>query len=426
MRSLRARVTLAAVGSVAIVVLLAGSAFVGFVMHDQRIEAEAMTNVRVLVHGTVRFKRGDQALPWPPPSSGRSAIMEARGIRWRVRTVPLGQNAYLQMAVEAQRTVIGRVADRAIRLGLLALALTGGLGWAAATLVLRPLARLRAAAAQVADTQDLTVRVPEEQGVAEVDTLAAGLNAMLARLEEAAAATEAALDASRRFAADAGHELRTPLTSMQANLDALARNPSLEPEERARLLADVAAEQVRLAALLDALQALARGDAGALARTEPLDLADLVDAAVQAAQARHPSVQFSFVDPGGPVPLAGSSEGLRMLVDNVLENAARHGRPDGSDAQGAQKDVFDGHVRAMIEQRDGVISLIVDDDGPGVPAGERERVFDRFTRGAGARGPGSGLGLAIVAQQARLHGGMAQISDSLLGGARVTVTLRGA
>ncbi|MGH8903533.1 MAG: sensor histidine kinase [Egibacteraceae bacterium] len=410
MRSLRARVTLAAIGSVALVVLMAGSAFVGFVRRDQRLEAEATTNVRVVVRGTVRFQRGHHALPWPPPSEPPPKIVEAGGTRWLVRTTPIGPDAFYQVAVETGRTAARRFVRRATQFGLLALTLAGGLGWATATLALRPLGRLGAAAEQVTDTRDLAERVPEGQGIAEVDTLAAGLNAMLARLEESAAATEAALAASRRFAADAGHELRTPLTSMQANLDALARNPSLEPDERARLLADVAAEQTRLAALLDALQSLARGDAGALARTEPLDLADLADAAVQAAQARHPSVHFSFVDPGGPVPLTGSPEGLRMLVDNLLENAARHGRPEG-------------RVSAAVERDTGATTLTVDDDGPGVPAEERERVFDRFTRGADARGPGSGLGLALVAQQTRLHGGTARIEHSPLGGARVTVTL---
>ncbi|MDQ3974294.1 MAG: HAMP domain-containing histidine kinase, partial [Actinomycetota bacterium] len=276
------------------------------------------------------------------------------------------------------------------------------------SLALRPLGALRHAAEQVASSRDLGTRLPEGQGPEEVDSLANSLNAMLSRLQRSSAQTEQALEASRRFAADAGHELRTPLTSIQANLAVLARSPDLSGEQQ-RILADVVRQHARIVALLDALQALARGDAAAAVPREWLDLAEVVDAAVQHARTRHPRATVGFSGPD-EVAMVGWPEGLRVLVDNLIENALRHGRPDGS-------------VDVSLSVSDGRIRLTVDDDGPGIPPVDRQRVFERFARGSNVRAPGSGLGLALVAQQAAVHGGTAAIEDAPSGGARVTVDL---
>jgi two-component system, OmpR family, sensor histidine kinase PrrB len=108
----------------------------------------------------------------------------------------------------------------------------------------------------------------------------------------------------------------------------------------------------------------------------------------------------------------GDAGGLRALLDNLLENAALHGRPQGRIAVGI------GRVE------DGGTSITVDDDGPGIPPGERSAVVGRFARGAGAQRPGSGLGLAIVASEAARHGGALELGDSPLGGLRARVVLR--
>jgi signal transduction histidine kinase len=282
------------------------------------------------------------------------------------------------------------------------------LGWAFGGIALRPLERLRTAAAGVGSDEDLSARVPHGGGPEEVDALADSLNAMLARLEGSSADTRSALEASRRFAADAGHELRTPLMSLQANVDALARNPDVPAEERARVLADVRSELAHLSGVLDALQELARGDARVTEKFATVDLAELADAAVDSLRTRRPGVKVELDAPDGGVALTGSGAGLRLVLDNLLENACRHG---GS------------RVRMAVEQVNGGGRLTVDDDGPGVPDTEREQVFERFSRGG--PGAGSGLGLAIVAQQARLHGGDARAEDSPLGGARFVVDLPG-
>jgi signal transduction histidine kinase len=232
---------------------------------------------------------------------------------------------------------------------------------------------------------------------------------MLARLEQSAAETERALEATRRFAADVGHEVRTPLTSMRANVDAVRRNPSMPQAQRSAILDDVAREQEDLVAVLDALQALARGDAATALPREPVDMAEVADAAVAAARRRHPAARVELVAAEGEHLVEGWPDGLRLLVDNLIENALRHG----------------GSRAAVALERDhgGTLALRVDDDGPGIPRADRARVFERFVRGPGATSPGSGLGLALVAQQAQLHGGGVEVGESPAGGARFTVRL---
>jgi two-component system sensor histidine kinase PrrB len=374
MNSLRARVAVAAVVAVAAAFVLSGVVVVGtfaLQFHDQFDQAGQQTP-----SGAVEergFPDDDAPLvgDGPPPF--------VRSLALRLALVSLG--------------VLGVVAAAGLLLGGVAL---------------RPLANLRATAERVASTRDLVTRLPHGDGPEEVDALAASLNAMLERLQESTAQTEATLEASRRFAAEAGHELRTPLTSMRTNLDVLARSPNLSADEQ-RIMADVAREQGRLLALLDGLQRLARGDAAEAVPRERLDLADVVDAAVANAATRHAGATITFTGPD-TVLIDGWPDGLRLLIDNLLDNAVRHGRPNG-------------HVDVSLVRDGRMARLTVDDDGPGVPLDERQRVFERFTRGSASRTSGSGLGLALVAQQATAHGGHAAIDAAPAGGARVTVHL---
>jgi len=275
--------------------------------------------------------------------------------------------------------------------------------WFAADLLLRPLRRLRAATSGIAGTEDLDRRVPGDDGPAELRSLAASFNEMLARLGRSAADRERALAATRRFTADAGHELRTPLTSVQATLSALSRHPGMPGAQRAEMVSDALAENRRLVDLLEGLQALARGDSAPLEHTE-VDFADLVGVAVASARSRHPGVTWSCALPDGPVVVRGWEPGLRILVDNLVENAARHG----------------GGTVGVTLSADGP-ALFVDDDGDGVAADERERIFEPFVRANGTTAPGSGLGLALVGQQVRAHAATVEVGTSALGGARFGV-----
>jgi signal transduction histidine kinase len=231
---------------------------------------------------------------------------------------------------------------------------------------------------------------------------------MLGRLGRSAEDRTRALEATRRFAADAGHELRTPLTSVQATLSTLARHPELDAERRTAMANDALAEQRRLVDLLDGLQALARGDSVQVAQAD-VELSEVVDGAVASARVRWPQTTFTAELPAGDVVRRGWEPGLRLIVDNLLANAANHGRPGGT-------------VRLTLAPS----ALVVEDDGPGIPPADRERVlepFARVTAAADDERPGSGLGLALVAQQARMHDATVVIDASpQLGGARVTVS----
>jgi two-component system sensor histidine kinase PrrB len=450
-RSLPARVTLAAVGAMAISLVLAGTLLLQAVSRDGRdavdsslraraerigggpggpggdvergppgdagLLAGAGTYVRVLVGGQVVREGGDVPqgeLPLPT-TTGLSTVRVGND-DWRslvIDTAGLPQ-ARLQL-LESLAPVNERVASTrrlVIIFGLLALVVTALASWFGTSFVLRPLERLRAAAAGVTSTEDLRSRLPQDDDDPdEVRALTASLNAMLGRLEASATTTDRALRATRRFAADAGHELRTPMTGLQANLDALLRNPDLGADERRQALGEMAADQQRMAALLAGLQALARGDSADAVPRETVELGEVLDAALQAARRRHPEVSFALAEEAADSELTGWPDGLRMLADNVLENAAVHGRPGGRVA-----------VRLRADGADR-LRLSFSDDGPGIAAGERERVIERFVRGNGSRAPGTGLGLAIVAQQAALHGGSVSLAESELGGLLVDVDL---
>jgi signal transduction histidine kinase len=118
-------------------------------------------------------------------------------------------------------------------------------------------------------------------------------------------------------------------------------------------------------------------------------------------------VTWSQTLPDDPVWVRGWEPGLRLLVDNLLENAARHGRPDG-------------RVRVAVDPEP-VVVLAVEDDGPGIAPEDRERIFEPFTRIEATEAPGSGLGLALVRQQVRAHHARIEVGDSPAGGARFEV-----
>ncbi len=275
---------------------------------------------------------------------------------------------------------------------------------------LRPLTVLRRKAARISDADDLDIRVQQAGQPSEVAALARELDGMLARLDTAIAAREQALLAARRFAADAGHELRTPLQSIRSNLD-IARSADARPDER-KLAVEVATQQSeRMNRLVEGLQSLARGEAGLVPSGTEIDLGDIADSAVYVTRTRHPDLSIDVDLPESGPTVAGDADGLWRVIENLLENAARHGRPGG-------------HITMQVRPLNGGAEILVDDDGPGIPPAERDRVMRRFQRGPGATAAGSGLGLAIVEAEAKRHGGRLSLSDSKLGGLRARVTIQ--
>ncbi len=446
--SLRARLTLAALLAVALGGAIAGGLLLAAVERDGRkavdedLRAQAAevlrgppgrgrfdggdgrhgpepllagsgTFVQVAYRGEVVEQRGDVPANAPaPPADDGFATVDIDGRDWRSLTVSVGSLGEARLQVLSTLAPVNERVSSIRRLiiliGLLALALVGLAAWFFTTLAVRPLARLQEGAARVSGAEDLSTPLPDE-GPDEVRSLAGALNGMLARLQASSAAMARALEATRRFAADAGHELRTPLTGLRANLDTLERNPDLPAAQRGALLRESAAEQDRIVHLLDGLQALARGDAADALPREEVELGDLVDAAVYSARRRHPGVTFELHEAAGDAKLNGWAGGLRLVVDNLLDNAALHG------GDRVVVDLEDG-------DGDGGWLLRVGDDGPGIPPQQRERLLEPFARGD-TPAPGSGLGLAIVAQQVALHGGELRLTESPLGGLAAEVRL---
>jgi signal transduction histidine kinase len=245
------------------------------------------------------------------------------------------------------------------------------------------------------------------RGVQEAVEIAEAVEGMLARIGDEQQRTKAALESARDFAAVASHELRTPLTAMRTNLEVLAML-DLADEQRKEVIADVMRTQSRIEATLTALERLAQGELTTVDDFVPVDITDLLDRAAHDAMRNDPSLQVSLASPT-TVLMVGMPAGLRLVIDNAITNAVKHG--------GATE------IRlAAVSSVDGV-EITVDDNGLGVPEEERAAVFDRFSRGSTAARSGSGLGLALVAQQAEIHGGTASLETSPMGGARLVLRL---
>jgi signal transduction histidine kinase len=243
---------------------------------------------------------------------------------------------------------------------------------------LSPLGRLTTAAAEIEETGDARRRLPLPDSGDELARLAATLNRMLAALEHAR-------ERERRFVADASHELRTPLTALAGNVAFLAQHGASD-----EVVAELQHDTRRLADLADDLLALSREEAA----SPPGEVVRLDELARAAEGADHVVAD--------PVAVRGDGAALARALRNLVENARLHGA---------------GRVTVEAAARNGVATLSVSDEGPGLPQPEAELAFARFWRGSG-RAAGSGLGLAIVRATAERHGGRAYAE-----GARFTIEL---
>jgi two-component system sensor histidine kinase MprB len=269
--------------------------------------------------------------------------------------------------------------------------------------VIQPVTELTAAAEHITQTEDLGRRI-DVPGDDEVGRMAARFNTMLDTLEGSRRALDDSVHAQRQLVADASHELRTPVTSLRTNIEVLLAGGELPDDDRRRLLEDVRAETEELSALITDVIELARGDEP-LSGVEEVQLDLLVGEAVVRAQRRRPNVTFETELDATVVE--GLPDRLGRAVDNLLDNAAKYSPPD---------------TVVEVGLHDGELS--VRDHGPGIPDDDREHVFDRFYRGATARGrPGSGLGLAIVRQVAETHGGTIAVYEGAGGGSRFVLAL---
>ncbi|HEY4607342.1 MAG TPA: HAMP domain-containing sensor histidine kinase [Acidimicrobiia bacterium] len=278
--------------------------------------------------------------------------------------------------------------------------LLAALVWWLVGRTLSPVEDIRAEVAEIGQAE-LGRRVPQPPGDDEIARLADTMNRMLDRLQESGTRQQA-------FVADASHELRSPLTRIRSNLEVdLASN---QGGGSGATLATILEEVIGLQRLVEDLLHLARSDAGqGTTRAEPVDLDDLVLEAAQAARAEGKVTVDSSGVSGAQV--MGDAHQLARAIRNLADNAVRHASQV---------------VRLGLSESGEQVVLVIEDDGPGIPEEERERVFERFTRLDQARTPGqggTGLGLAIARDIVERHGGTITVESGDDRGAKFVVTL---
>ncbi|MPZ93869.1 MAG: HAMP domain-containing protein [Propionibacteriales bacterium] len=256
---------------------------------------------------------------------------------------------------------------------------------------LAPVEAIRTRVAQVQGTSELDARVPVPDGDDEIARLAVTMNAMLERLQ-------AGSERQRRFVGDASHELRSPLATIRAAHEIAALHP--ESRDFTATSRDVLAELDRLDHLVADLLLLARADEhGLTVRSADVDLDDLLNQEA-GRLAKLGTLTVTVAAP--PVRIQGDPVQLARALRNLADNAARHAA---------------SHVDLSLQIRGNNVELAVQDDGPGIPEADRERVFERFVRLDESRtraSGGTGLGLAIAREITAAHSG----SLSVQAGAR--------
>ena len=326
---------------------------------------------------------------------------------------PDEKEPFLAVAVDHrdQVIVIGRTLEAVdesvdVLIGILAVGLPllllvmGFVTWVVVGRALEPVEAIRKEVEDIS-TEELHRRVPTPATDDEIARLAVTMNQMLERLE-------AGQERQRRFVSDASHELRSPVATVRQHAEVVLAHPeSSSAEDLARIVLD---ENLRLQQLVEDLLILARTDENAArSKRTTIDVDDLVFEEIRRLrEVAGKTIDASKVSAGR---VRGDAKQLTRLISNLLDNAVRHATHA---------------VQISLEEHGDEVVLRVDDDGGGVAADEKVRIFERFVRLEEARdrdSGGAGLGLAIVAEVARGHGGKVEVLDGPAGGARFEVRL---
>jgi two-component system sensor histidine kinase MprB len=333
---------------------------------------------------------------------------DVKGIDLRILSEHVSGDRVLQVAQPLTEvdSLLSRLRLILVVLDIGGIALAALLGTLVAGASVRPLRRLTRATEHVTRTRDLSERITPVGGD-EIGRLAGSFNAMLDALEQSMTELDTSVHAQKQLVADASHELRTPITSVRTNIEILQqRAADIDPAEQQLLLGDVVEQIEELTLLMNDLIDLARGDAPSLSEEE-LRLDVIVGEVAERARRRGTGaiIELSLE----PTLILGVPKRLERAVSNLLDNALKYGPGEPVEIHLANG------------------QLTVRDHGPGIEEEDLPHIFDRFYRGADARGrPGSGLGLAIVRQVVDQQGGSISAEPAPGGGTLMRMRLPGA
>lgn len=352
---------------------------------------------RLLCTGTME----DPRLGSPRPGSGalpaRTVDTPSGPVRVLRARVEAGGHSFVVRAAVSELATRRQLRSLRIQLAALSLGvvLLGGLGgWALARTALGPLARMASQARRLtAERLDERLSLPDSS--LEVDQVRDAFNETLGRLQRS-------FEGLRRFSADASHELRTPLTALRS-VGEVALRQARTAEHYREVVSTMLEEVDRLSRLAEELLALARAEAGqARIERERVDLAalatDVVERLAVLAEERGQSLEAAAP---GPVVVLGDRVALRQALVNLVDNAVKYSGPGT-------------RIRVRTGARPGLGVVEVVDEGPGIAAEHRERVFDRFYRIDRSRSRemgGTGLGLSLVKWTAEAHGGRVELDS---------------
>jgi two-component system sensor histidine kinase MprB len=368
---------------------------------ERAVEADAV--VQVLDSRGVVIARTGIALPVSEAdismASDRAPVLlrteTINGEPFRMATMTLGGGdgaVQVAQSLESTNLVLGEIRSQVIVASVALSALAGLIGWAVASGTTRPLRRLTRSIEEVRETQDLTRPVALDRSD-ELGRLSTSFDELLQTLA-------ASRDQQQQLVQDAAHELRTPLTSVRANIDFLQRAPNLDEETRTMTLASIRSELGELSDLLGEVVELAT-ESDDPATFERIDLVTAAEAAlaqfeIRSARRVERDMSSSFV--------MGNHAALTRAIGNLIGNADKY-TPDAA-----------APIRVQVEGG----RVMVADRGPGIPAEDRAKVFERFWRADEARSAsGSGLGLAIVKKAVDDHRGTVFVHERLGGGAEI-------
>jgi len=331
--------------------------------------------------------------------------LNANGIAYRVFSLR-SRSQVIQVAqdLNARKAMARTLALRAVLPTIVMAPLLMLAVWAAVSVSLRPVARVR---------QQVALRQPDELDEVSEDGLPDEVRPLVRELNLLFGRVRQTFDAQNRFVADAAHELRSPLAALRLQIQGL--DDSDDPVSRGTAVTRLRAGVDRATRMVEQLLAMARQQAQAAKSVLPTTV-PLLDVARQAVVDASPLAIARRIDLGmrqaDDAFVTGRAEALQILVGNLLDNAIKY-TPEG------------GTVDVEVRQLDHGVDLVVEDSGPGIPEAERERVLDRFYRVPGSLASGSGLGLAIAKSIADMHRAALDLGGSQrLGGLRVEVHFR--